>query len=89
MKKKKKADKKRLEDEKFGSNLPFGIEQLLIVPLPKSETRHPAPAQVPLHLPYMLFFDTTKLYKPLSLIAVVFLCFRGRPISARKQHVGS
>ena len=32
----------------------------MIVPLPKSQTRHPARAQAPLHLPHM-FFDT-KLY---------------------------
>ena len=27
----------------------------MIVPLPKSQTRHPARAQAPLHLPHMLF----------------------------------
>ena len=35
----------------------------MIVPLPKSQTRNPARAQAPLHLPHMLF--NTKLYKPL------------------------
>ena len=41
----------------------------MIVPLPKSQTRHPARAQAPIHLPHM-FFDKTKLYKPLPLFAV-------------------
>ena len=35
----------------------------MIVPLPKSQTRHPARAQAPLNLPHMLF--DTKLYKRL------------------------
>ena len=47
-----KADKKRREEERFGSNLPFGIELNnfcnMIVPLPKSQTRHPARTQAPI-----------------------------------------
>ena len=31
----------------------------LIVPLPKSQTRHPARAQAPLHLPHMLFTNSS------------------------------
>ena len=31
----------------------------MIVPLPKSQTRHPARAQAPLHLPHMLFWHKT------------------------------
>ena len=58
----------------------------MIVPLPKSQIRHPASAQAPLLLPHMLF--DSKLHKPLPLFAF-FLRLRGRPISARKQHVGS
>ena len=41
----------------------------MIVPLPKSQTRHPARAQAPIS--NTCFFDT-KLYKPLPLFA--FLC---------------
>ena len=41
----------------------------MIVPLPKSQTRHPARAQAPIS--HTCFFDT-KLYKPLSLFA--FFC---------------
>ena len=36
----------------------------MMIPLPKSQTRHPARAQAPLHLSHKCFFDTTKLYKP-------------------------
>ena len=42
----------------------------MIVPLPKSQTRHPVHAQAPLHLPHMLF--DTKLYKPLPLFTFFF-----------------
>ena len=57
----------------------------MIVPLPKPQTRHPARAQA--SISHTCFCDT-KLYKPLPLFAFV-LRLRGRPISARKQHVGS
>ena len=57
----------------------------LIVPLPKSQTRHPARAQAPLHLPHMLFWHKTLQTPP---PVRFFLRLRGRPISARKQHVG-
>ena len=57
----------------------------MIVPLPKSQTRHPARTQAPIS--HTCFFDT-KLYKPLPLFAF-FLHLQGRPISARKPHVGS
>ena len=59
----------------------------MIVPLPKSQTRHPARAQAPLHLPHTLFWHTTLQTPPL--FAFFCVCLRGRPISARKQHVGS
>ena len=42
----------------------------MIVPLPKSQTRYPAHAQAPLHLPHILF--DTKLYKPLPVCT--FFC---------------
>ena len=41
-----------------------------IVTLPKSQTRHPARAQDPLHLPHM-FFDVTNFYKILPLLPIV------------------
>ena len=37
----------------------------MIVPLPKSQTRHPARAQAPLHLPHMLFWHKTLQTPPL------------------------
>ena len=40
----------------------------MIVPLPKSQTRHLARAQAPL-ISHTCFFDTIKLYKPLPLFA--------------------
>ena len=36
----------------------------MIVPLPKSQTRHPARAQAPLHLPHMLFWHNKTLHTP-------------------------
>ena len=36
----------------------------MIVPLPKSQTRHPACAWAPLHLPYMLFWHDKTLQTP-------------------------
>ena len=36
----------------------------MIVPLPKSQTRHPVRAQAPLHLPHMLFWHTKTLQTP-------------------------
>ena len=52
----------------------------MIVPLPKSQIRHPARAQAPLHLPHMLF--DTKLYKPLPHVRI-FLRLRGRPLRTK------
>ena len=43
----------------------------MIVPLPKSQTRHPAHAQAPLHLPHMLFWHKT-LQTPFSVR--IFFC---------------
>ena len=45
----------------------------MIVPLPKSQTRHPARAQAPIS--HTCFFDT-KLYKPLPLFAFLFVLTR-------------
>ena len=42
----------------------------MIVPLPKSQTRYPARAQAPLHLPHK-FFDVESLYKILPLLPIV------------------
>ena len=53
----------------------------MIVPLPKSQTRHPARAQAPSNLTH----KTLQTPPP----ARIFLRLRGRPISARKQPVGS
>ena len=55
-----KADKKRREEERFGTNFHSGLNNFcnMIVPLPKSQTRHPARAQAPLHLQDMLTFQT-------------------------------
>ena len=36
----------------------------MIVPLPKSQTRHPARARAPLHLPHMLFWHDKTLQTP-------------------------
>ena len=58
----------------------------MIVPLLKSQTRHPARAQAPLHLPHMLFRHKT--LQTLSCSHFVFMRLRGRLISAPK-HVGS
>ena len=41
-----------------------------IVPLPKSQTRHPARAQAPLHLPHMFFW-----HKTLQIPPPVRICF--------------
>ena len=42
----------------------------MIVSLPKSQTRHPARAQAPLHLPHK-FFDVKSVYKILLLLPIV------------------
>ena len=55
-----------------------------IVPLPRSQTRHPARAQAPISQTCFLTQNFTN-PSPCSL----FLRLRGRSISARKQHVGS
>ena len=57
----------------------------MIVPLPKSQTRHPARAQAPLHLPHAFWTQNLQNPPPVR----IFLRLLGRPISARKQHVGS
>ena len=53
----------------------------MIVPLPKSQTRHPARAQASLHLTN----KTLQTPPPVR----IFLRLRGPPISAQTQHVGS
>ena len=53
----------------------------MIVPLPKSQTRHPARTQAP-SISHTCFSNP-------SPCSQFFLRLRGRPISARKQHVGS
>ena len=47
----------------------------MIVPLPKSQTRHPARAQADPSIFHTCFFDT-KLYKPLPLFAIFFALTR-------------
>ena len=51
-----------------------GLNNLCNMIVPKSQTRHPARAQAPLHLPHMLFY--TKLYKPLPLFEFLFALTR-------------
>ena len=53
----------------------------MILPLPKSQTRHPARAQASLHLTN----KTLQTPPPVR----IFLRLRGPPISAQTQHVGS
>ena len=54
----------------------------MIVPLPKSQTRHPARARAPLHLPHR-FFDEKGFYQifPLFPIVIIPNCYSG--ISSR------
>ena len=54
----------------FGKVLSRFAFRKMIVPLPKSQTRHPARAQASLHLVYM-FLDATNFYKILSLRPIV------------------
>ena len=51
---------------------------LLIVPFPKSQTRHPARAQFPLHLPYIRFWHRTNLCKLLPKLPVIVICIPKR-----------
>ena len=60
----------------------------MIVPLPKSQTPHPARAKAPPHLPHMLFWHIKILQTPSPVPSFSFFRLRGRPIFTRK-HVWS
>ena len=47
----------------------------MIIPLPKSQTRHPARGQAPLHLPHMLFWHKTLQTPPPVGICFFFFAF--------------
>ena len=62
----------------------------MIVPLPKSQTRHPARARSSPPSLIHAFLTRQKVFtKHLPCLAVFQLRLRGRLISVRKQHVGS
>ena len=71
-----KADEKSREGEDLEVLCHSGLNNFcnMILPLPKSQTRHPARAQAPLHLPLMLFWHKT--LQTLPLIAFLFALTR-------------
>ena len=58
----------------------------MIVPVPKSQTRHPARARAPLYLPHE-FFDLKSFYKVLPLLPVVIAKSHLKASGISSRHV--